>query len=156
MKHLEYNGKHLLKPALLFLFAIAGIFIFYSCSQLGIVSKTDRINMFIADLNSSIGNQSNADAIVVNFSKNASMYEQIKIIDWWESSVLGSANKTFKVSGLTESDTDNTVTGTIKSDGGLDASITFAMVRDPENYFGWLIAGIIIEDSSQTVILKIN
>jgi len=156
MKQTSNNSRLLFRAALIFLLVVTATLMFYSCSQLGIISKTDRITMFIADLNSSAGDQVSADEIMTNFSKNAKMYEQIKIIDWWEASVLGTADKTFSVSSLTESDTDDTVIGTITSEGGLDNDITFTMVSDPDNYFGWLIGGVTITDIDGTAILTIN
>lgn len=157
MKQIKNKPRLLRRVILIFLLVASTTLLFYSCSQLGIISKTDRIDMFIADLNNSIGDQGSANEIMANFSESANMYEQIKTIDWWESSVLGSANITFKVNGLTESNTDDTVTGTITSDGGLDNDdITFTMVRDPHNYFGWLIGGITIKDSTGAEILTIN
>jgi len=156
MENFSNSRKLLFKGTVILLLIAAGTFMFYSCSLLGFVSKTDRINMFIADLNSSNGDQASADEIIANFSKNANMYEQIKTIDWWESHVLGSANQVFSVTGLSESETDNTVTGHITSGGGLDDDITFTLASDPDNYFSWLISGITITDSRGTEILNIN
>ena len=156
MGKINNSGKLLLRAAVILLLITIGTLMFYSCSLLGFVSKTERINMFIDDLNSSKGDQTSTDRIMTNFSKNMQMYEQIKTADWWESSILGSANQDFSVTGLSESETDNTVTGHITSEGGLDGDINFIMVSDPDNYFSWLIGGIAITDSSGTAILTIN
>ncbi|NOY10372.1 MAG: hypothetical protein GXP33_16175 [Spirochaetes bacterium] len=145
MKYSKNSGFNMRKTVLVLTLTAASFFLFYSCSQLGIVSKTDRINMFISDLNSSTGDQGSADKIMKNISPDAAMYDQIKTIVWWEASVLASKNKAFSVTGLSESNTGNTVTGHITSDGGLDAAITFTMVSDSGSYFSWLIGAITID-----------
>ena len=156
MKYDKHRGFNVRKTVLVLTLTAASVFLFYSCSQFGIVGKIDRINLFISDLNSSTGDQAGADKIMKNISPGAIMYDQVKTIDWWEASVLASKDKTFSVTGLSESDTGDTVTGHITSGGGLDAAITFTMIRDSNNYFSWLIDAVIIEDSSNTVYFDLN
>ncbi len=139
MKYSKNSGFSMRKTVLVLTLTAASLFLFYSCSQFGIVSKKDRINSFISDLNNSAGDQAGADNIIKNISPDASMYGQIKTIEWWKVSVFASADQTFSVTGLSE------LTGHIKSGGSLDASVTFTMVRDSDNYFSWLISGITID-----------
>ncbi len=145
MKYSKNRGFKMRKTVLVLTLTAASFFLFFSCSQLGIVSKIDRINSFISDLNSSAGLQADADNIIKNISPDIVMYDQIKTIDWWEASVFASKDQKFSVTGLSESGTDNTVTGHITSGGGLDAAITFTMVRDSGSYFSWLIGATVID-----------
>ena len=72
MKYSKNRGFKMRKTVLVLTLTAASFFLFFSCSQLGIVSKIDRINSFISDLNSSAGLQADADNIIKNISDRKS------------------------------------------------------------------------------------
>ena len=115
------------------------VFGFYSCTLLG-VGKLERVDLFIAALNSSTGDEASVNEILTHLAVGQ-IYDQIKTPDWWSTSVFSHTNKLFTLQNLTES--GDTVTATITSEGGLNDSITFTMVTS--GLFDWFIKTINID-----------